>query len=80
MKVIQRRTKNEEPKRVECEGCGSTLEIVASDITRGTADCPGMMEGSKMATWYYICPCCNKKNYLDQEDLPKGHSDGINFD
>lgn len=80
MKVIQRRTKNEDTKRVECKGCGSILEIVASDITRDTADCPGMMEGSKMTVWYYSCPCCSKKNYLNKEDLPKGHSDRINFD
>lgn len=80
MKIITQRTKKEEPKRVNCKKCGSTLEIVASDVKRKKAGCGGMMEGHQMTVWYYICPCCKENNYLEYTDLPKGHPDKTDFD
>lgn len=80
MKIITQRTKKEEPKRVDCKKCGSTLEIVASDVKSNEANCGVMMEGQKMIVWYYTCPCCNEKNYLEYADLPKGHPNKTDFD
>lgn len=80
MKIITQCTKEEQPKRVDCKKCGSTLEIVASDVKSEDADCGGMMEGQKMTVWHYTCPCCHKRNYLKYADLPKGHPDKTDFD
>lgn len=41
--------------QIECENCGSSLEIEESDVSEGY-----------MGMFYTVCPVCNKRTYIDE--------------
>ena len=55
MKIIQEGQRS--TMRVNCEACGSELEIDATDLKKEPDDAEGY------GSYFYTCPCCHKTQY-----------------
>lgn len=56
----------EKAKQLICNGCGSKIGVIASDVQERTE-----MGGQKISRKYYTCPNCKHKNFLKTEDIPE---------
>ena len=64
MKVIKKGKRIKGTMRVTCKRCDAELEIQAEDLRKNFLDRP-----FNRLTYYYICPCCLRTNYLGYSDL-----------
>ena len=60
----------EEAKQLLCNGCGSKLGVIASDIQDGGQPSSEEIGVRKIRRKYYICPSCKHYNYLEDEEVP----------
>ena len=69
MRVIKNNVnKSDFPKKIECENCGSELEIDESDVKIGY-----------IGLYYVDCPVCNKQAYIYDLDGINVIKDNIKF-
>lgn len=56
----------EKAKQLICNGCGSKIGVIASDVQERTK-----MGGQRISRKYYTCPVCEHENFLKEEDIPE---------